>query len=359
MIGCRRIPWLAGRDVRSPRKMFAMSDQVKPRLFIGSSVESLDVAYALQENLEFSAEVTVWSQGLFDLTRSALHSLLEAIGTFDFAAFVFTPDDVAKIRDETIRIVRDNIVFELGLFLGELGEDRVFIVSPRSATDLHLPTDIAGIIPGTYEPNRSDQNTVAALGPAATKIRRALQTVGPRPSAQVSAGVSAPVASGLSDELLEEIGRLMKKQNTQIAKALGRFEQRLAAVGDAQSRIAKAPLSRVRQAFREQLSPSAKSVLRAIVRGHLTAANYEQLFQTDLKIVLEELRRENFLVPLSSRNATGEKILVYWYPPDAAAAIMAVAGVESESNAEMDQVVRTHLQRVGYRHAEIAPPNSR
>jgi hypothetical protein len=36
---------------------------VKPNIFIGSSTESLEVAYSLQENLEPSAEVTVWTQG--------------------------------------------------------------------------------------------------------------------------------------------------------------------------------------------------------------------------------------------------------------------------------------------------------
>lgn len=32
----------------------------RPPLFIGSSVEGLEVAYALQENLEFDCEPTVW-----------------------------------------------------------------------------------------------------------------------------------------------------------------------------------------------------------------------------------------------------------------------------------------------------------
>src|SRR5215207_201875 len=103
----------------------------KPRLFIGSSSESLKIAYAIQENLEASAQVTVWTQGVFALSSLNLEALLRALENFDCAVFAFLPTDTATIRDRQHAIVRDNVIFELGLFIGRVGKDRCFVVVPR------------------------------------------------------------------------------------------------------------------------------------------------------------------------------------------------------------------------------------
>lgn len=150
----------------------------KPRMFIGSSVEGLSVAYSIQESLEYDVEATVWNQGVFDLSRYALESLIDVLADSDFAVFVFQPDDIVELRDEKKRAVRDNVIFELGLFIGRIGKERCFIVMPKGVDNFQIPTDLLGVNPATYEPEREDENLVAALGPACQRIRRSVKSLG-------------------------------------------------------------------------------------------------------------------------------------------------------------------------------------
>jgi tetratricopeptide (TPR) repeat protein len=151
---------------------------MKPKLFVGSSVEGLGVAYAIQQNLKHQAEVTVWDQGIFRLSDSALDSLIQLLDRVDFGVFVFTPDDIVNIRGEENRVIRDNVLFELGLFVGRFGKGRSFILMPDERRDIHLPTDLIGMTPATYETGRTDNNFQAATGPACHEIRQLIASLG-------------------------------------------------------------------------------------------------------------------------------------------------------------------------------------
>jgi len=153
---------------------------MKPRLFIGSARESINIAYAAQQNLHYTAEVTVWDQGIFQLSVPALESLLEVLPTFDFGLFVFSPDDIVTIRGEKNSAVRDNVIFELGLFVGALGRTRCFILIPDGTHDLRIPTDLIGMTPATYETDRSDGSLQAATAPACHTIRTTIERTGLR-----------------------------------------------------------------------------------------------------------------------------------------------------------------------------------
>ncbi len=148
----------------------------KPRIFIASSVESLDVADAINVNLEHQAEVTVWKNG-FKLSSTSIDSLVEKSTIMDFAIFIFTPDDLATIRDQSKYIVRDNVLFELGLFTGTLGKDRCFIVKPRDVK-LHFPTDLLGLTPADYDGERSDGDLTSAVNYPCVLIKKQVAEVG-------------------------------------------------------------------------------------------------------------------------------------------------------------------------------------
>jgi hypothetical protein len=149
-----------------------------PSLFIGSSSEGLPVAYALQAELDQVCEPLLWSQGVFGPTGTTIGSLLEIAQSSDFAALVLTPDDSVVSRGAEVDVARDNVVFELGLFLGTLGSRRVFIIQPRDI-ELKLPSDLAGVTCLDYRYNRIDHNLRAAIGPAATRIRDRIADEGP------------------------------------------------------------------------------------------------------------------------------------------------------------------------------------
>ena len=150
---------------------------MKPKVFVASSVEGLDVAYPLQTNLQHDADITIWSQGVFSLSVTPLDSITEALKSSDFGIFVFSPDDETKMRGSVSDTVRDNVIFELGLFIGRLGKRRCFIVMPDNI-DLHIPTDLIGVSPAKYSGERDQTEIAASLGPACHEIRQAMKLQG-------------------------------------------------------------------------------------------------------------------------------------------------------------------------------------
>lgn len=95
----------------------------------------------------------------------------------DFGVFVFSGDDVTTMRNASSTTVRDNVLFELGLFIGKLGRERVFFVIP-DGEKIHIPSDLLGVTPGKYETNRSDGSMQAATGAVSNQIRSAMKSLG-------------------------------------------------------------------------------------------------------------------------------------------------------------------------------------
>jgi len=75
---------------------------------------------------------------------------------------------------------RDNIVFELGLFAGQLGRERTFAVALDSEKEgLKLPSDFAGVMHATYT-IETDENgqKIPSVGSACDDIVQAVERLG-------------------------------------------------------------------------------------------------------------------------------------------------------------------------------------
>lgn len=170
----------------------------KPSLFIGSSTEGLPFAEAVARSLCDVADTVLWNDGnIFTLGRTFIESLLLALSRFDFAALVLTPDDPLLVRNDQTLGPRDNIVFELGLFMGGLGRERTFIVRPETGS-LKIPSDLAGISAASFAWPHPDGDHDAALQSACDSMRRSIRILGFAPS-RANAEVRA-----LRDEQLEQ-----------------------------------------------------------------------------------------------------------------------------------------------------------
>jgi len=144
------------------------AEKFRPTLFIGSSSAGLAVAQALQENLSVYFDVEIWNQGAFDIGEFNLEALTSTGRRTHFAVLVLTPDDLTMVENMPRPSPRDNVIFEMGFFLGILGRKQAFIVH-ENGSSLKLPTDIDGVTCAKYI-LPGNGNLTAALGPASSKI---------------------------------------------------------------------------------------------------------------------------------------------------------------------------------------------
>ena len=123
---------------------------MKPLVFIGSSSEGLQTARRVAAQLEPFCQVRIWTGDVFRPGQVFLESLVESAKECHFGVFVFTPDDLLTIRGSKKHSVRDNVLFECGLFIGLLGTKRSFFLIPEDRT-LHIPTDLLGVGAARYK----------------------------------------------------------------------------------------------------------------------------------------------------------------------------------------------------------------
>ena len=153
------------------------TDSTRTSVFVGSSSEGVEFARAVRASLEQDAEVTLWEEGVFEVGQTFVESLTQALSRFDFAVLVLTPDDVVQSRSTALSGPRDNVIFELGLFMGKLGRGRTFILQ-QSDSSLKIPSDLSGVTTAIYHWPRGDKNYRAAVATACDSIRDKIRSLG-------------------------------------------------------------------------------------------------------------------------------------------------------------------------------------
>jgi CRP/FNR family cyclic AMP-dependent transcriptional regulator len=162
------------------RNKFHRPPNPLPVLFVGSSIEGLALANELVVGLKFDQiNVRVWNTpGVFSPSGVSIDVLMKEIDCADFAGFVFGPDDKIVSRKQKYYAPRDNVVFELGMFMGTLERARTFIISEYGA-NIKIPSDLLGVTPVTYV-RKTGQDLAAMLVPVCIELRKTITNLGVR-----------------------------------------------------------------------------------------------------------------------------------------------------------------------------------
>lgn len=145
----------------------------KIRVFIISSAEARHVGRMVRNAFQHDTDTiiaTMWTDDVFKVANYTLQDLEAQIDDSDFAVAIAHADDLTESRGKPWPSPRDNVIFELGLFMGRLGRERAILMEPREEK-VKLPSDMSGIttIPYKYEVGK---DTAALMAPACDALRQ-------------------------------------------------------------------------------------------------------------------------------------------------------------------------------------------
>ncbi|MCK1524743.1 TIR domain-containing protein [Bradyrhizobium sp. 17] len=150
----------------------------KIRVFIISSAEALPVARAIQDALQYDPfTVVIWTDGVFRIANYTLQSLEDQVDNSDFAIAIAHTDDLTVTRGQEWPAPRDNVIFELGLFMGRLGRARAILMEPREEK-VKLPSDLSGVTTISYRFVQGP-DAPALIAPACNQLRDYIKAMGP------------------------------------------------------------------------------------------------------------------------------------------------------------------------------------
>ncbi|QUY43493.1 TIR domain-containing protein [Acaryochloris marina] len=133
------------------------------KIFVGSSSEAGLVDTEVRKILEDQDTLPIDWRTQFRAGEFGLESLIRIKGECDAAILITTPDDKIWYRGAEGFSPRDNLLFELGLFISALGRERVgLVVATNQNGDVpKIPTDLAGLNYVYYKAGKNAGNTEA------------------------------------------------------------------------------------------------------------------------------------------------------------------------------------------------------
>jgi CRP/FNR family transcriptional regulator, cyclic AMP receptor protein len=159
------------------RNQFIAVSREMVRVFIISSVEALPIARAVEDALEHdNFHIVLWPNDVFRVANYAIEDLERELEAADFAVAIAQPDDLVKVRKQKRSAPRDNVIFELGFFMGRLGRARAILMEPRGE-DVKLPSDLKGITTIPYKYAEGCDLSVA-MSPACNRLRNHINRLG-------------------------------------------------------------------------------------------------------------------------------------------------------------------------------------
>jgi CAP12/Pycsar effector protein, TIR domain/Prokaryotic STING domain len=127
-----------------------------PRQIITRSLNGKSLANASQ------VKVNVWDDWSKTHTGNELFTVLDlAAKTHEWAILVFRADDLSRTVGDLVEraVVRDNVLFETGLFYGHIGPRRVFILEETSPDNkIKVASDLYGMLRLQFESPKTFAN---------------------------------------------------------------------------------------------------------------------------------------------------------------------------------------------------------
>lgn len=167
---------LAKRLIQRNTHVAGARDRV--RVFLICSAEALPIARIIESAFANEKFLPVlWTEGVFKVANYTLQSLEDQLDISDFAIAIAHSDDVTESRGNDWPSPRDNVIFELGLFMGRLGRQRAILMEPREA-GVKLPSDLAGVTTISYR-FEAGRDALALMSPACNELREHIYRLGP------------------------------------------------------------------------------------------------------------------------------------------------------------------------------------